>query len=179
MDNGCYPTMDVDRVTAVRDPGALQTLYRKRGLRLTPQRTAVFRALDGNDRHPNAEALYASVVAELPHVSLRTVYSILAELAALGEILQLDLGTGASRFDPNVEPHHHLVCESCGAVRDVLVDHPQVRPVSGDDGFSVTGTEIVFRGRCERCAEPAASLPKSPQNTNTPHTESEPRTCPL
>jgi Fe2+ or Zn2+ uptake regulation protein len=141
------------RVAAVTSPDQLAEAFRARGLKLTPQRNAVFRALDGNESHPTAEAVHAVVVTELPNVSLRTVYSVLAELTEIGAVNQLELGTGAFRFDPNVDAHHHLVCDRCGQVRDVHVDHPDVRPAAVDgDGFQITGTEIVFRGVCATCA---------------------------
>ncbi len=131
----------------------LAEAFRAGGLKLTPQRQAVFRALDGNESHPTAEAVHAAVVAELPNVSLRTVYSVLGELVEIGAVHQLELGTGAFRFDPNVDEHHHLVCERCGDVRDVHVDRPGVLPAGGaGDGFRITGTEIVFRGLCDSCA---------------------------
>jgi Fe2+ or Zn2+ uptake regulation protein len=140
-------------VAAVTSPDELAAAFRARGLKLTPQRNAVFRALDGNVSHPTAEAVHAAVVAELPNVSLRTVYSVLAELTEIGAVNQLELGTGAYRFDPNVGAHHHLVCDRCGQVRDVHVDRPEVRPDAADgDGFQITGTEIVFRGVCGSCA---------------------------
>ena len=63
----------------------------------------------------------------MPNVSLKTVYQTLHDLAELGEISALDLGTGSARFDPNVESsHHHLVCRSCGKVRDVDADFPEL-----------------------------------------------------
>lgn len=134
-------------------PDELQERYRQAGFRLTPQRQAVFGVLHDNTAHPTAESIHAAVTARLPNVSLRTVYSILGELSEMGEVLQLELGTGSFRFDPNTEPHHHAVCERCGTVRDVFVDHPDVRPADAQgDGFRITGTEIVFRGVCAPCA---------------------------
>jgi Fe2+ or Zn2+ uptake regulation protein len=148
------------RLPGVTSPDELAAAFRARGLKLTPQRQAVFRSLDGNVSHPTADAVHAAVVADLPNVSLRTVYSVLAELADIGAVNQLELGTGAYRFDPNIRPHHHVVCDRCGQVRDVAVDHPEVRPALVD-GFEITATEIVFRGLCASCAtqrdaEPAA-----------------------
>ena len=152
----------------MRSPTQLTEVFRSSGLKVTPQRMAIFEALHDNPRHPSAEGVYESVHAAMPTISLRTVYSVLAELAELDEILQLDLGTGAARFDPNTDPHHHLVCEVCGTVRDVSVDHPDVRPSPDDsEGFSITGTEIVFRGRCATCAFLAAGAPEPSTRSST------------
>jgi Fe2+ or Zn2+ uptake regulation protein len=157
------------RLLAVTSPDELAAAFRARGLKLTPQRNAVFRALDGNVSHPTAESVHAAVVAELPNVSLRTVYSVLAELADIGAVNQLELGTGAYRFDPNVDAHHHLVCDRCGQVRDVHVDHPEVRPDATDgDGFQITGTEIVFRGVCGTCARQDGTEPAAPAINRIP-----------
>ena len=140
----------------MKSPGELTELFRANGLKVTPQRQAIFRVLDGNPQHPSAEAVYAQVSTEMPTISLRTVYSTLHDLADMGELAQLDLGTGSSRFDPNLDPHHHLVCESCGRVRDLAADFPDVRvPVTAAHGFEVTATEIIFRGRCPACRQAA------------------------
>jgi Fe2+ or Zn2+ uptake regulation protein len=124
---------------------------------VTPQRQCIFRALDGNDRHPTAEAIYEQVSAEMPTISLRTVYQTLNDLAAMGEIAQIDLGTGSSRFDPNLVEHQHLVCDGCGVVHDIEADFTDVRlPRGKHHGFRVLRTEIVFRGLCPACAGAAA-----------------------
>ena len=103
--------------------------------------------------HPTAERVYERVRREIPNVSLKTVYQTLNDLAELGEIAVLDVGTGSTRFDPNVETtHHHLVCRSCGKVRDLAADFPALTvPRRGAQGFAVDSAEIVFRGLCEEC----------------------------
>jgi Fe2+ or Zn2+ uptake regulation protein len=136
----------------MRTPAEVSQRFRERGLKVTPQREAVVRALAGNDTHPTAEAVHAAVTAEMPTVSLRTVYQVLNDLAEMGELQALDLGTGAARFDPNGDPHHHLVCTRCGRVRDLYATFGQVRVPSGaEQGFAVDSAEVVFRGRCETC----------------------------
>ena len=136
---------------------ALTEQFRARGLKVTPQRQSIFRALASSTAHPTAEAVYATVSAELPTISLRTVYQTLNDLAAMGELHALDLGTGSTRFDPNLQPHHHLVCDGCGRVDDLHADFPGVAvPAAAvEAGFEVSATEIVFRGRCASCAGPA------------------------
>jgi len=141
----------------VKSPTELTELFREQGLKVTPQRQCIFRALDGNLEHPTADAIFDRVTAEMPTVSLRTVYQTLNDLAAMGEINQIDLGTGSSRFDPNLDDHQHLVCDECGKVVDVEGDFGEVRvPRGHTHGFAVSRTEIVFRGVCPACRAAAA-----------------------
>lgn len=141
----------------MKSPSELAELFRARGLKLTPQRQAVFEALARDGAHPTAESVHSAVRATMPSVSLRTVYATLHDLADMGEILQIDLGTGAQRFDPNLEPHHHLVCDSCGTVLDVHGDFADVAvPDEELRGFEMSSTEIIFRGVCQRCRQPTS-----------------------
>lgn len=146
----------------VRSPAELTAAFRARGLKITPQRQLIFRILHGNAMHPSADAVHEMAVSEMPTISLRTVYQTLNDLADLGEIQALDLGTGAVRFDPNVDDHDHLVCEVCGRVRDVYVDHRGIEPpTEGLDGFTIATIQVVFRGHCSECL-PAATISPSP-----------------
>ena len=89
-------------------------------------------------------------------ISLKTVYQTLYELAELGEIATLDLGTGTVRFDPNVERrHHHLVCRGCGKVRDLHVDFDELAcPPAPSQGYEVRAPRSSS-GACARTV-PAA-----------------------
>ena len=136
----------------MKSPAELTELFHARGLKVTPQRQAIFRILHDAETHPTAESVYAAVTREMPTVSLRTVYQTLNDLSEMGEILQLDLGTGSSRFDPNIDNHHHLVCDSCGQVVDVYTDTTGLRVTPRQrHGFDITSTEVVFRGTCADC----------------------------
>src|SRR5579871_4500825 len=107
----------------MQSPDALTDLFRANGRKITAQRQCIFRALEGDVSHPSAERVYEKVRLDMPNVSLKTVYQTLNDLAELGAISMLDVGTGSARFDPNVETvHHHLVCRSCGKVRDLAAE---------------------------------------------------------
>jgi len=138
---------------AMRSPAELTRLFRASGRKVTPQRQCIFRALQGEEGHPTAERVHAVVRAEMETVSLKTVYQTLHDLVCLGEVVALDVGTGAIRYDPNAErPHHHLVCRSCGRIRDLVVDFPAVElPASLLHGYDVERREVVFRGLCGDC----------------------------
>jgi Fe2+ or Zn2+ uptake regulation protein len=155
----------------MRSPAELTRLFRAHGRKVTPQRQCIFRALQvasrrpsadrdpAADGHPSAERIHAIVRAEMETVSLKTVYSTLHDLVELGEVAALEVGTGAARYDPNVErTHHHLVCRSCGTVRDLFVDLPMAElPPGLAQGYDVERREVVFRGLCGDCR--AASPP--------------------
>ena len=137
---------------AVRTPAELTEALRGRGWRNTPQRQLIFRILYENHAHPTAEAVYALAAAEMPSISLRTVYQTLNDLADMGDLNVLDVGTGAARFDPIVDGHHHLVCSVCGAIHDVYLPPPDTLPVTDAfEGFSLASVQITFRGRCHSC----------------------------
>ncbi len=152
----------------MRSSTELIGLFRSRGLKVTPQRECIFGVLDGNVVHPTAEAVYAEARERMPTMSLKTVYQTLNDLADMGEIQTLDLGTGSSRFDPNVTAHHHLVCNRCGAVRDLYADFDTVKvPPAEAEGFVVGAAEVVFRGLCSACqaasSQAASSLSPNPE----------------
>lgn len=137
----------------MRSPEQLTTRFRQEGLRVTPQRQCIFRLLQGNDRHPTVESLFEQVQAEMPTISIKTVYQTVHDLETLGEVHILDLGTGSVRVDPNVdEAHSHLVCTSCGKVRDLVVDVSTLKvPARRLQGFAVGEAEVIFRGVCQDC----------------------------
>jgi len=142
----------------VRTPAELTTAFRSLGLKVTPQRQLLFRLLHDNTSHPTAEELFEVASAQMPGISLRTVYQTLTDLAGMGELQSFAFGGGAIRFDPNVGAHHHQVCVSCDEISDVYVDgvdHLNVSLQNESDAhsFTVATTDIVFRGRCVRCAD--------------------------
>lgn len=153
IDNDYQQTIVGDTVPAVRSPEELALLFRAGGRKVTAQRQCIFRVLQNDVSHPTAESVHAEARREVETISLKTVYQTLHELAALGAIDVLDLGTGTARFDPNVEePHHHLVCRSCGKVRDLHVDFTGLSvPPGQDEGFELGHAEVVFRGWCAQC----------------------------
>jgi Fur family peroxide stress response transcriptional regulator len=132
----------------------LTDLFRERGLRVTPQRQMIFGLLQANDSHPTVESLYERAQDEMPTMSLKTVYQTVHDLEALGEVDVLDLGTGSLRVDPNVEDeHHHLVCSSCGRVRDLPMEFDGLRvPKNLRRDFTVDAVQVIFRGHCDDCA---------------------------
>jgi Fur family transcriptional regulator, stress-responsive regulator len=139
------------------DPNSLSLLQRlqRRGWRLTSQRRVIAEAMEGDHVHLTAEEVYERASSRLPEISRATVYNTLGELARLGEVAEVALGSGIRRYDPQTaDRHQHMVCERCGATRDV---HPTGEgrlslPASEGDRFKLSRVEIVFWGVCSDCA---------------------------
>lgn len=144
----------------MKSPSELTEIFRANGRKITPQRQLIFRILQGNKAHPTAESVYESARSEMDSISLKTVYQTLNDLAEMGELLALDLGTGSFRFDPNVSSHHHLVCTHCGEIRDLEVQlEPPALPAGSEQEFLLSRAEITYRGLCPTCREASEPQP--------------------
>jgi len=135
---------------------------RKAGLKRTAQREAIARQLATDCTHPTAQELFERLRPAFPTMSFATVYNTLDALTSAGLARTLRLG-GAARFDPNVDPHHHAVCDACGAIVDLPVasidattaERSQLR--ASADGFAVRTVEHVYRGLCAACQKAQGS----------------------
>ncbi len=92
---------------------------RKLGLKVTPQRVAVYRALLLRKDHPSAEELYEELKGKLEGISLTTVYRSLANLEKVGLVQKIPTPNGKVRYDARVEPHSHFICLECGRIYDI------------------------------------------------------------
>lgn len=89
------------------------------GMRVTPQKLAVFEVLQRDNYHPTPDMVFAEVRKQYPMVSLGTVYQILDQFAQIGVARRIFSGGNRQRFDGKRSPHAHLVCERCGRIDDI------------------------------------------------------------
>lgn len=61
-------------------------VLRKNGYKVTPQRLAVYKAINHNPTHPNAEAVYKILQPNYPSMSLATVYKTMEIFAKIGVV---------------------------------------------------------------------------------------------
>jgi Fur family ferric uptake transcriptional regulator len=131
---------------------AARTLQ-EQGYRLTPQRTMVWDVLRSQDSHLSAEQICAQVQQTFPNVNLSTVYRTLELLVGLGLVRETYLGPGTRLFEVEEEvPHHHLVCESCGAVVHIHDEDLAGLGAALEDARGFLLREATLFGRCPTCA---------------------------
>ena len=131
-----------------------EQMCREAGVKITPQRMAIFLAVAETGDHPDAETVFKRVRERMPTVSLDTVYRALWMLKDLGLIITLGSARERARFDANLCRHHHFVCERCGLTRDFYSEAFNALPLpeSLDAIGQVTTTHVEARGLCLDCA---------------------------
>ena len=135
-----------------REQDYLEERLRAAGLRVTPQRRAVWSAFaKETNEHLTADEVFERARRRLPELSRATVYNALAELVRAG-LLQTVEGRGAVLYDPNIDPtHHHFRCRECDRLYDVHVEGVENLRISGDQRFVIDQKAIYFTGLCPQC----------------------------
>jgi len=126
---------------------------RRAGMKLTHQRTEIFREVARTDDHPDAQTIYGRVRERIPAMSLDTVYRNLWLLSDLGLIATLGPPRERARFDANVTSHHHFVCTRCGLAKDFYSqEFDRLRPPAEVESMgSVEAVHVELRGLCLSC----------------------------
>ena len=106
------------------------------------QRDTILRVIVNSRDHPRADWVYDQVRQEIPNISMGTVYRNLNLLSESGDIRQLDIADGTSRFDGNIDDHYHFRCEQCGHIFDL--DEP-VKPFRAGHNISYLDDRLFER----------------------------------
>jgi Fe2+ or Zn2+ uptake regulation protein len=148
---------------------SVEEAFRRTGVRITPQRFSVLEHLMLHPDHATVDDLAAALNRRYAKASRATVYNTLHALVEAGLVREFTLDGKAARYDANVDPHHHFVCDVCGAVEDlewfeVPALHKQPEPKmprtqKGERSVSaynvsahnVRSYEVIVRGECRRC----------------------------
>ena len=119
------------------------------GLRSTPQREVVYSVLLTKRDHPTADEVYARVKAELPTISLATVYNCLETLVQCDLVRAVNFERGPTRYCPNLRPHAHFHDENTGRTHDVDLPPTVFETLNKllPAGFDAKSVEITFRGK--------------------------------
>lgn len=125
--------------------------FKTLGLKLTPQRIAILKYLDGNQEHPSAERIFKALKKKFPTMSFATVYNTLEHLKKKGQLLELNIDPKKKRFDPNPKPHHHFLCEKCDKIFDIYHEIPIPISKLEEEGFQINSSHVEFFGICPDC----------------------------
>jgi Fur family transcriptional regulator, peroxide stress response regulator len=120
--------------------------------RETRQRRVVYDTIKETHSHPTADWIFEKVRAEVPKISLGTVYrnlSVLKDEGVLREIYGVDR---RAHYDADLTPHAHFICSDCGQIWDVFgVPEVDWRTLKELVGCEVSDQRLDFQGRCAAC----------------------------
>lgn len=93
-----------------------------------------------------------------PELSATTVHRITSRMINNHELQYAPSGPSkVKRFDSNLLPHDHFMCEDCGTLRDAdlsSIVRPEIENVIGND-CSISGS-LTVSGICKKCSKEKA-----------------------
>jgi Fur family transcriptional regulator, ferric uptake regulator len=146
-------TPDVDEIVAAR--------LRPLGQRLTPRRRSLLKILD-SARHP---LTIHEILERGKGLAMSSAYRNLTVLEQAGVVHRVITREEFARYElaeELTEHHHHLVCSSCGLVRDLPSDINVERLMKAagaraqEAGFTPVTHRLDIVGLCEQCSKQRA-----------------------
>jgi Fur family transcriptional regulator, peroxide stress response regulator len=100
------------------DYSGIRNTLTEKGLRVTPQRIAIYEAVLKLYNHPTADDIAAFIKRDFPNVATGTVYKVLDSLVENGLIKKVKTEKDVMRYDAILENHHHLYCAESDRIAD-------------------------------------------------------------
>lgn len=126
------------------------------GVKMTGQRRVILEVLSGSDDHPSVETVHQRVKEIDASISIATVYRTLHLLDQLNLVQRHDFNENYSRFEVNLEHHHHMIDLQTGEViefQNQELERLKIR-VAHDLGYELIDHRLELYGRKRRNKKP-------------------------
>ena len=122
------------------------------GLKMTAQRRIVLEVLETAEDHPSVDEVYQRAKALDSSISIATVYRTLHLLDEMNLVQRHDFNESFSRFEVNLEHHHHLVDVDTGEVIEFMNEELErlKAKVAGELGYELIDHRLELYGRRKR-----------------------------
>lgn len=130
-------------------------VLRNRGFKVTPQRLAIYKILFEERDHPTAEMIFEKLQTKYPTMSLATVYKTIEVFRDMGLVHSLNVGEDKARYEANIAPHIHMVCDDCGEIMDVFdAEIKCLQDFAAEkSGYKIDECQMYFHGACPTCVK--------------------------
>ncbi len=91
---------------------------KEKGLKVTPQRAAIYEAILKLNNHPTAENIIEYIKTNNPNISVGTVYKVLDTLVENNFLKKVKTEKDIMRYDALLSNHHHLYCVETDRIED-------------------------------------------------------------
>lgn len=122
-------------------------------MKFSKQRELILNYILNSHEHLTADTIYADLKKDNPELSLGTVYRNLTKLTEIGAIKKVSLPNQVDKFDKNLDPHAHFICDECGSITDINIPGMDefLDKVSDEDGISIRKYDLTLNGTCKKC----------------------------
>jgi Fur family transcriptional regulator, peroxide stress response regulator len=96
----------------------LREQLKQKGLKITPQRIAIYEAVVTLNNHPTAEKIIDYIRTNHPNIAVGTVYKVLDSLLENNLLKKVKNDKDIMRYDAVVRKHHHLYCSDSDRIED-------------------------------------------------------------
>ncbi len=129
------------------------------GLKVTPQRIAVYKLLAESQEHPSAETVWRSLRRTYPHISLDTVNRNLLTFVEMGLASMVEGSGEVRRYDGDLDNHQHFRCVKCRKIFDFHHEpFDDIKlPASISSKFKVLRKTLYLEGICDACRRKSRS----------------------
>lgn len=122
-----------------------------KGLKITPQRIAIYEAVVELKNHPTAENIIDYIKTNHPNVSVGTIYKVLDSLVENQLLKKVKNEKDIMRYDAIMQKHHHLYCSETDKIEDfkdpeldkIIADYFSKKKIKGfkvkDISLQITG----------------------------------------
>ncbi|BDA79224.1 transcriptional repressor [Leptospira kobayashii] len=97
-------------------------ILEKAGIRPTSQRLEMAHLILSKHQHLQADEVFQLINMHFPHASRATIFNNLKLFAEKGVIGTLELKSGITHFDSNMDRHHHAFNEETGEITDIELE---------------------------------------------------------
>lgn len=134
----------------------IQGKLKSKGLKVTPQRTAILEAVYKLDNHPTAENIIDFIRKTHPNIASGTVYNVLDVLVESKLVKKVKTDRDIMRYDGIMDHHHHMYCSECDKIENYFdndLDEMLKNYFSKKNfpGFQIENIVLQIKGKFDSC----------------------------
>ena len=123
------------------------------GIRPSQKRIMLMYYLQTHRVHPTVDDMYNALHDFIPTLSKTTIYNTMDLFVSHGVVLGLTIDEKQMRFDADVSPRAHFLCNACGKLYDVPINGDAIASLKSllPHDMQATEVSVYYKGICREC----------------------------
>ena len=128
-----------------------ETLLREHTLKVTPQRLGIL-SLMNKAGHLSIDDLFIQIKRQFASISLATLYKNINAMLDNGLVSEIKIPNQKPKYEISKHTHAHLLCESCGELKDIDIDlNALISTTEDQSSYKINDMNLIFSGLCSKC----------------------------